>query len=239
MSTRKSSQKEIDDMVNRYESLAASWLVPHEELVWQKPTPTAHVASLVGSHLRVPHEPLGNVDTVKGDSSGWRPPSRVVTERRFLADEWVDDPAIHCWATAERPDEESIRFADHLAASHGHPEMLATNRRVALVLDAALVVAEEQTAEPGSTGLLGKARRMARQAQETASELSHRNGTGRMISFYEIALGDVRSFGSAHMGRSVPRREFLRFDFSDGSNVLIETGHADKHAKKLNELIRR
>ncbi|SDP69763.1 hypothetical protein SAMN04487905_107156 [Actinopolyspora xinjiangensis] len=238
MSLDKDSQKEIDDMVRRYESLAASWLSPGEEIIWQKPAPEAHAASFVGDLLRAPHTPLGDTETVKGDSSEWRLPSRVVTDRRFLTDEWADDPAIHCWATAERPDDESIRFADHLAASHGHPEILATNERLALVLDASLIATAEQSVEPGSSGILGKARRMARHARETASELSHRNGTGKMISFYEITLNTIRSFGSSYRGRSIPRREFLRFDFSDGSNVMIETGHADKHARKLNELLR-
>ncbi|ASU77749.1 hypothetical protein CDG81_04815 [Actinopolyspora erythraea] len=238
MSLDKDSQKEIDDMVRRYESLAASWLTPGEELIWQKPAPEAHAASFVGDLLRAPHTPLGVTDTVKGDSSEWRLPSSVVTERRFLTDEWADDPAIHCWATAKHPDNESIRFADHLAASHGHPEMLATNERLALVLDASLIATAEQSAESGSSGLLDKARRMARHAQETASELSHRHGKGKMISFYEITLNEIRNFGSSYLGRSVPRREFLRFDFFDGSNVIIETGHADKHARRLNELIR-
>lgn len=175
---------------------------------------------------------------VKGDSSEWRTPSQVVIEERFLADEWADDPAIHCWATAEHPENESIRFADHLAAAHGHPEMIATNHRIALVLDTSLIIDDVQESDSTSEGLLGKARRVARQAQEAASELSIWNGTSKMISFYEIEIDRVENFSSSHLGRSIPRREFLRVEFFDGSNTIIESGDSDKHAQKLNELIR-
>lgn len=109
-----------------------TWLRPGETLqhFWEC---EKHLLGLVQGALTAPFEPLGEVPESELKKPKLPLPSKVVSEGRFLDDEWVYDPSLCGRVVAPHPGALAVRFADHLIAGRGKNLLCLTDRRLAVV----------------------------------------------------------------------------------------------------------
>ena len=160
-----------------------------------------HVGSTVADTHRAPHVPYGEVHSTRPQKD-WRPlPTSVVSEGRFLGDEWVHDPSISVWAYASSPDAHAVRIADHLAAGEGDSWLVITNRRIGVVID---------------NNRLGD-------VTEPAED-------SFMISLWEVPLAAVMRFSPAALGKQSKPEWAFRIEFSDSAlDIVIENAEQMAH----------
>lgn len=110
---------------------AESWLQPGEILLLGCAPIEGYVAARIGTQLRIPHAPIGDVPELDAGRIHWPLPAEATSLDPEL--EWVDDPTLGYWLTAPHPDTIAVRLADHFAHSHGKATFVLTDQRVAVV----------------------------------------------------------------------------------------------------------
>lgn len=108
------------------------WLAPGETIEWFWEC-EKHLLGQVRNVLTAPFEPLGEVPECDRRKPKLPLPSEVVSEGRFLDDEWVYDPTLCGRVVAPHPGALAVRFADHLVAGRGKTLLCLTERRLAAV----------------------------------------------------------------------------------------------------------
>ncbi|SDN18388.1 hypothetical protein [Allokutzneria albata] len=170
---------------------AKTWLNPGEAGVATFSC-FGHVGSTVADTHRAPHVPFGEVHSMRPQQE-WRPlPTSVVSEGRFLGDEWVHDPSFSVWAYASSPDAHAVRIADHLASGAGDSWLVITNRRIGVVID---------------NNRLGD-------VTEPAED-------SFMISLWEVPLAAVTRFSPAPLGKQSTPEWAFRIGFNDSTLDIV------------------
>lgn len=230
------SSKEILALREKWEKLLAEqWVDSAEKVLWVHIGQQAHTASVIDGRPHVPHAPQGEVPRTNLEAPEWPLPSEAVATGRFMGDEWADDPSIGWWATATRPDQDAVRFADHLAVGYDQAFLVASSTRLAVVVEADILAEPKEEPATESKGWFGKARRAVAQAQSTAEDLSSKFGNrNSVVSFHEVDVQRVRGMQTLRFGRGIPRQHFLRIDFTDGSHLLIRSGSMNNESSTFN-----
>ncbi|MFB9905096.1 hypothetical protein [Allokutzneria oryzae] len=146
-----------------------------------------HIGSTVGNAHRVPHQPYGEVHSMRPRVLTAPLPTAPVSEGRFVGDEWVHDPSLAAWAYASLPDAQAIRIVDHLASGHDDTWLVLSDRRLGVLIDNNRIGDATEPAEPF------------------------------MITLWELPLSAVARISAVPLGRaSVPQWVF-RFEFTDSA----------------------
>jgi hypothetical protein len=191
------------------------WCNEHEQLVWAV-TAQGYVGSTVGVVRAAPHAPVNEVPDVEVPEPGWPLPTDAVTSGLTRGDEWVHDPAMWAWAYAQDPARTAVTWADLFTVGRDECLLLLTGRRVALVVDSAVV-------EPGSAptgGLLGRVRAFGQDREEPS-----------LVTWWEAPVAEVRRFVAVPLGRMVVPEWFVRVEFTDGSAFDFRDDRAEQSVR--------
>ncbi|WP_143121674.1 hypothetical protein [Saccharopolyspora antimicrobica] len=212
------------------------WLQPGERLqeYGGGSAERIHLGAVIGGVHEAPHTPKNQVRSdLEVDLGDVLLPTVVVREGRFHGDEWVHDPTIRGWAAADSPGREAIRCADQLAAAGPEGWFIGTDRRIAVVVDSAVlrssgsgddsqesVGAENAEESKGFGRFLGK----ARSAISAVSELSGAlRGSEGLITLWECPSGRFSKEPKNIKGRWSTGTGFSINRFDDGSTVEVVT----------------
>ncbi|MGP4020020.1 hypothetical protein [Saccharopolyspora sp. 5N708] len=186
-----------------------------------------HLGATIGGRHEAPYRPsrraTHNLDVDFGEA---RYPTTVVQQGRFHGDEWVHDPTIRGWIHADSPGRLAVECADQLVAAGPAGWFLVTDRRVAVVVDAAVVTEENagavEKSEDDAKGFgrfLGKARSAVNAVAELSESLMGGNG---LVTLWECQRDRLTETGSIK-GRSSDGFSFSASRFDDGSIVEVAT----------------
>ncbi|MGA6165876.1 hypothetical protein [Amycolatopsis magusensis] len=117
--------------------MSGHWLRSGERLVLACAPINGYTGVQLGDDLRLPHEPLGEVPEVELGKLKWPRPADWTL--RTQGADWADDPTVAFWAHATRPDQDAVRFADHLAHTRGDARLTLTTTRAAVVYPSSLL----------------------------------------------------------------------------------------------------
>lgn len=184
---------QIDELVET--ELARDWLRPGERLVLACPPIRAHVGVLVAGTRITPYAPGRALPSLTVESPRWPLPVRGLP-----GEDWIDDPTLGHWAVADTPGADAVRFADHLAASHGEARTVVTDRRVAVVCPT-----KHLTGHPAAVV---------------------RGDSVAFTTLEELPPQRLAALDAPFLGRSVPPRRVIAFSFRDGSVLHARDVHA-------------
>ncbi|SDZ23904.1 hypothetical protein SAMN05216215_105369 [Saccharopolyspora shandongensis] len=191
-----------------------------------------HLGAAIGGRHEAPYAPQHPIrNDLEVDFADVPYPTIVVQEGRFHGDEWVHDPTIRGWVSADSPGREAVRCADQLVAAGPEGWFIGTDRRIAVVVESAVLrksdvgevpeasAAEEPANETKGFGrLLGKARSAINAVSELSGSLLGGEG---LVTLWECprerfskAAKDVKGRWSTGSGFSINR-------FDDGSTIEV------------------
>ncbi len=180
--------------------LAQYWLAKGERLLLGCPPVRAHVGALVGGHRRAPHVPGRRLPEVRGEKPRWPLPVEELPP-----EDWTDDPTLGHWVRADHDGQVAVRFADHLAVSHGEARVVVTDRRIAVVYPTKLLAEDPAAGSPGFS------------------------------TFEEMDAGHLAALDAPFLGRSVPPRPVIALRFTDGSELYSRDVHAVMKVRRARE----
>lgn len=173
------------------------------ERVW---TPDGHLLGQVGGVLTAPFEPVGEMPPCQAKPARWPLPSAVVSEGRFLDDEWVYDPSLAGRVIAAGPQTLAVTVASHLAAGHGKAVLCVTDRRIAVIIQ------ERHTGVAEEKSLLSRFRK-----NETDEDTGK-----RPVVWWQEGRAAVRDLPEVRYGRELEKPvRFRAVVFADGSALEL------------------
>ncbi|TDD38297.1 hypothetical protein E1288_38965 [Saccharopolyspora elongata] len=157
-------------------------------------------------------------------------PTELVQQGRFHGDEWVHDPTIRGWIQADSPGRVAVECADLLVAVGPEAWFIGTDRRIAVVADAAIAgkPGQESALEAGNSEesakgfgrLFGK----ARSAMNAVAELSESLiGGTELVTLWECPREHLGEMTGSLKGRSTDGSGFSVNRFADGSVIEVST----------------
>ncbi|GLZ35441.1 hypothetical protein Lesp02_76280 [Lentzea sp. NBRC 105346] len=165
-----------------------------------------HLLGLVGGTLSAPFEPKGEVPVCTAKPPKWPLPSTLVSEGRFLDDEWVYDPSLAGRVIANDYEALAVKVAEHLITGNGKTVLIVTGQRIAVIIQ------ERYTREEKS--LLNRFRK-------TDDE-----DTGKKpVVWWQAGRSVIRDLPEVRYGRELGRpKRFRTVVFTDGSALELAKG---------------
>ncbi|MGI8307281.1 hypothetical protein [Saccharopolyspora hattusasensis] len=191
-----------------------------------------HFGANIGGRHQAPYRPSRpvshNFDVDFGDVLY---PTAVVQQGRFHGDEWVHDPTIRGWVHADSPGRAAVECADLLVTAGPEAWFIGTDRRIAVVVDAAVVGKSGHESNPeegkdsqgsgkGFGRLLGKARSAVNAVAELSESLI---GGAELVTLWECQREQLAEMTGSLKGRSTDGSGFSVNRFSDGSIIEVST----------------
>ncbi|MDI2027579.1 hypothetical protein QFW96_03100 [Saccharopolyspora sp. TS4A08] len=198
--------------------LTEQWVNEGETLRWIELPVQAHAASVIGQKATVPHEPLSAEQKSLVEKPNWPLPSKQIEEGAFRDDEWADELSVHWWAFADQAERDAVRCADHIANVPGEALLAITDQRAAVVVRSNQVTDVD---EAGSS-LFSRARSVAQKAVESLPSPS------RPLSYFEVPADRIAAIQGIVLGRSLPRDNWIRIDFTDRSTFYARSTNIDQ-----------
>ncbi|WP_190822877.1 hypothetical protein [Saccharopolyspora pogona] len=221
------SMKEIEELELENERLDRMCFASGETRLFR--TKPRWLGAVIGGNRELPYRSRisGPLDDLPAPD--WPELHPAVVSGQYVGDEWAHDDALNGWCYADAPGRLAVQCTDALVAAKQYGWFVASDRRLAVVVDQGKVDEQHRRAqeqdvlqEPQPSGLLGRAKSLAGAfSREAEKPVVEQPAEARGTRLWECALQHVGSFSMLRLGRTLQQEEFVRIEFRDRSVLDI------------------